>query len=134
MRYNWTPQAIDCYKRGCVCEGCSVKYTLDTCKMKQYVLKLVRAIGKPPENSELIDGLGSVATSIVNAILDGYTTKTELADYLERTPHNIQRHLDKICIAVQGLGYRFKRRCCRLPELVEILLEIKEKKYDTRNE
>ena len=48
---RWTATAIECYKRGCNCEGCfyndffSGNY--QKCQMKASVLELVRVIGAP---------------------------------------------------------------------------------------
>src|SRR5574344_579371 len=48
---RWTPTAIDCYKRGCNCEGCFYKDffsgSTQKCQMKASVLELVRVIGTP---------------------------------------------------------------------------------------
>ena len=48
---RWTNTALDCYKRGCVCEGCFYNDffngTSHRCQMKAAVLDLVRVIGKP---------------------------------------------------------------------------------------
>ena len=48
---RWTTTAMECYKRGCNCEGCF--YTdffgksSQKCQMKASVLELVRVLGKP---------------------------------------------------------------------------------------
>lgn len=48
---RWTKAAIDCYQRGCVCEGCYYKeFFSDSpqrCLMKNTVLELVRVLGRP---------------------------------------------------------------------------------------
>ena len=48
---RWTPTALECYKRGCNCEGCFYsdffKGTSQKCQMKASVLELVRVIGTP---------------------------------------------------------------------------------------
>lgn len=48
---RWTVTAIDCYKRGCNCEGCYYKDffsgSSQKCQMKASVLELVRTIGTP---------------------------------------------------------------------------------------
>lgn len=47
----WTQGSIDCYKRGCNCNGCYVKDMLETrCDMKRAVMELIRKFGLPPEN------------------------------------------------------------------------------------
>ncbi len=48
---RWTTTAIECYKRGCKCEGCFYNDffsgTYQKCQMKASVLELVRVIGTP---------------------------------------------------------------------------------------
>ena len=48
---RWTPTAIECYKRGCNCEGCFYTDFFNSssqkCQMKASVLELVRVWGKP---------------------------------------------------------------------------------------
>jgi len=48
---RWTNTAIECYKRGCNCEGCFYKDffsgSSQKCQMKASVLELVRVIGTP---------------------------------------------------------------------------------------
>ena len=43
---RWTPTALECYKRGCNCEGCFYKDffsgSSQKCQMKASVLELVR--------------------------------------------------------------------------------------------
>lgn len=56
---HWTPTAIDCYKRGCSCNGCFYEYffTGDSqkCQMKAAVLELVRVFGTPePELQQVL--------------------------------------------------------------------------------
>ncbi len=47
---RWTPAAIACYKRGCVCAGCEYKEMLGaSCRMKCAVINLVKNIGRPEE-------------------------------------------------------------------------------------
>lgn len=48
---RWTHTAIECYKRGCVCNGCFYSEFFSgnsqRCQMKATVLELVRVLGKP---------------------------------------------------------------------------------------
>ena len=48
---RWTATAVDCYKRGCNCEGCFYNDFFSgshqKCQMKASVLELVRVIGAP---------------------------------------------------------------------------------------
>lgn len=60
--YRWTQDAVECYKRGCNCNGCFFenyftnsdyrypKYK-QKCRMKYSVLELVRIIGIPEDIS-----------------------------------------------------------------------------------
>lgn len=52
---RWTRAAIDCYQRGCICEGCYYseffKDSPQKCQMKATVLELVRVLGVP-QNAE----------------------------------------------------------------------------------
>lgn len=50
---KWTTQAIYCYLRGCVCEGCLYNINLESinnCQTKFSVIELVRLKGLPKEN------------------------------------------------------------------------------------
>lgn len=57
-RYNnmpsyirWSRTAIDCYSRGCICQGCPIPEIMETpCRMKDAVRELVRTLGKPDIN------------------------------------------------------------------------------------
>lgn len=48
---RWTTTALECYKRGCNCEGCFYRDffsgSSQKCQMKASVLELVRVIGAP---------------------------------------------------------------------------------------
>lgn len=48
---RWTNSSIDCYERGCICEGCIIdkilKNSPQKCQMKATVLELVREFGRP---------------------------------------------------------------------------------------
>ena len=48
---RWTNTALECYKRGCVCDGCFYSDFFNgssqKCQMKASVLELVRVLGKP---------------------------------------------------------------------------------------
>jgi hypothetical protein len=48
---RWTPTAIECYKRGCVCEGCIYNdfFEEDKCQCKYTVIWLVKVVGIPDE-------------------------------------------------------------------------------------
>lgn len=48
---RWTSTAVECYKRGCVCNGCFYNdffsKSPQRCQMKSTVLELVRVLGTP---------------------------------------------------------------------------------------
>ncbi len=48
---RWTSTAVECYKRGCVCNGCFYSSffsgSSQRCQMKATVLELVRVLGTP---------------------------------------------------------------------------------------
>lgn len=48
---RWTVTAMDCYKRGCNCNGCFYQDffsgSTQKCQMKAAVLELVRTLGTP---------------------------------------------------------------------------------------
>lgn len=53
----WNGTAIQCYKRGCVCEGCPIIKNLETvtiysCQMKKAVVALVKKFGPPKEKED----------------------------------------------------------------------------------
>ena len=48
---RWTIDAINCYKRGCVCEGCPIQNLISSkCFMKASVIELVKVLGAPKRN------------------------------------------------------------------------------------
>lgn len=54
---RWTQSAIDCYQRGCICEGCPIyelifKNRGYKCQMKAAVIESVRIFGAPPTTEE----------------------------------------------------------------------------------
>lgn len=44
---KWNISSINCYKRGCVCNGCEYSNLSEQCKMKSAVIELVRVLGRP---------------------------------------------------------------------------------------
>ena len=63
---RWTPTAIDCFKRGCMCSGCFYKdffgKSSQRCQMKATVLELVRILGTPEveQQNPFIEEVSSV--------------------------------------------------------------------------
>lgn len=51
MARRWTRSAVECYERGCICQGCFYKTFFtdkkQKCQMKCAVIKSVRLMGKP---------------------------------------------------------------------------------------
>lgn len=41
----WTPIAIECYERCCVCNGCEYSRLEEDCRLKESVLLLVQQFG-----------------------------------------------------------------------------------------
>lgn len=59
---RWTKSAMDCYQRGCVCEGCFIneyfcKVSGWTCQMKAAVLASVAKFGIPAHLNRCKDEL-----------------------------------------------------------------------------
>ena len=123
---NWTTQAIDCYKRNCICKGCILNTLESKCEMKKTVIELVRLIGLPPERK--LNGIKDAEKKVIEAIFDGCNTKSEIAEFCDFKEPKVQGILDDLCLTVQTQGYAIRAVRNRLPELIEILREI----YDTR--
>ena len=51
---RWTPSAIECYQRGCICKDCPIKkfITSQKCQMKASVIELVRLYGIPNKTAQ----------------------------------------------------------------------------------
>lgn len=51
---RWTPSAIECYERGCICVNCPMKkfITSQKCQMKSSVIELVRLYGIPNKTAQ----------------------------------------------------------------------------------
>ncbi len=47
---KWTPQAQDCYNRGCICQGCIINDVVETkCHLKNIIPKILEQCGVPEE-------------------------------------------------------------------------------------
>ena len=101
---RWTNQAIYCYMRGCICEGCSYNIPLESikqCQTKNAVLELVRILGKPKENILLAEqGLRRCACCGQIKRLDEYHSHDGVYDY----------SYCKKCSNAKGAIYRAKRK------------------------
>ena len=52
MLKPWSKEAIHCYSVGCVCSKCDIPHLRELkvkCRMKAYVLELVKKFGAPKE-------------------------------------------------------------------------------------
>ncbi len=127
---RWSETAIMCYDRKCQCEGCYIKDILsDKCMMKYSVITLVRTLGKPNcGKSGFFEGITEQEQKIVDAILNGFETKKEIAEYNNVTPDRIQMTLDDLYkLAIQN-GATFTKQKYKLPELVEFIKQYKKEK------
>ena len=52
---RWTPSAVECYQRGCICSNCPVQEFIKSqkCQMKSSVIELVRLYGIPNKTAQL---------------------------------------------------------------------------------
>lgn len=50
---KWTFESVLCYKRGCVCSGCTNNNLETRCRMKEVVFALINKFGAP---KGVIDG------------------------------------------------------------------------------
>lgn len=122
--YKWTESAIECYKRGCSCEDCPVKETMETpCRMKHTVMIIVKNIGAPLEKQQMniFENLSAIQNEIINAILLGAKTKTEISKVVNISTTSVQNHLSIIYNITSLQGIQYKRKSNRLKELVEFL-------------
>ncbi|MBQ7450697.1 hypothetical protein IJS77_04705 [bacterium] len=130
---RWTETAIMCYDRGCMCDGCYIQDILsDKCMMKYSVITLVRILGKPNcGKNGFFEGITEPEQRIVDAILNGFETKKEIAEYNNVTPNTIQMTLDELYKLAINNGAIFTKQKYKLPELVEFIKKIaKEKEND----
>lgn len=123
---KWTRQAVECYKRNCRCEGCILNSLESRCTMKKAVIELVKKFGIP--NDELLTGVKPRHRQIIDAILNGCNTKTQICKYTGLKDFQVQIAIGEICVIVIEQGYEFINTSNRLPELVEYIRGL----YDER--
>ena len=130
MEYKtWTQSAIECYSRQCICTGCPIKAQLESkCYMKTCVMELLEKFGEPPNfmNDDIFPDMSEKQRKIIDAILNGANTTTEIAAILNTSRSNTTTYLNQLYQKVQHLGLKFKRKKDRLPEFVEFVNELKE--------
>lgn len=113
----WTKSSIDCYKRGCNCQGCYIQDMLETpCLMKVAVIELVKKLGAPPEN-EL--GLTPQEQKVIDAILAGASTKVEIAQKTGLTIEGTQACLSKMYELAENDGVVYLSARNKLGQFVE---------------
>lgn len=51
---RWTPSAVECYQRGCICSNCPIQEFIKSqkCQMKATVIELVKVLGKPNKTAQ----------------------------------------------------------------------------------
>lgn len=118
---SWTSGAIECYQRGCVCEGCLTGQIIEQhCRMKTTVIELVKRLGPPKIYENLIPGATEHEENVVRAIVNGAGTLKQIADNLELNEATIQRRLYSLYKLIEDKGYQFKtsKQRNRLPEFI----------------
>lgn len=116
---TWTIGAIECYKRGCRCEGCLLNEMLETrCEMKRAVLELVRRFGAPTEKKKE-KTLNEKQKIILDAILNGAESYNDLYRMTDLKYTSIQTNLSNMFIDAKAKGLVFKNKKYKLPEFVK---------------
>lgn len=61
----WTQGAVECYSRGCVCEGCETFELIGKkCQMKKAVIQLVASCGKPSDDWEIPNDFNKIIDDV----------------------------------------------------------------------
>lgn len=117
---RWSPGAIDCYNRGCVCNGCLTgKIMEQRCRMKSAVIELVKTLGPPKiYTTNFIPGATEQEENIVRAIVEGASDLKQIAENLELNEITIKPRLYSLYRLIEDQGYQFKTRKNRLPEFI----------------
>lgn len=104
----WTDTAIDCYNRGCKCEGCVLNEIVETrCHMKQAVLELVRKFGAPKKAKNIFT---NYELRILDAIKNGCETFYEIAIELNKPESSIISMLHGLYRKARGLGWTPRKK------------------------
>ena len=120
-RMNWTQSAIECYKRGGICEGCPTKELISSqkCQMKKTIIKLVATIGKPPKDFiGFFPGITPTQNEIINAIITGADTADEIAELIGISIASAQYYISQICNLAEVNGLSFKKNVGGYPNLL----------------
>ena len=133
----WTPGAIECYQRGCVCEGCLTAQIMEQhCRMKSSVIQLIKTLGPPKIfTTKFIPGATEDEEEIIDTILKGAGTLKQIAEHLELNEETIKPKLYSLFRLVEDKGYQFKTSRCknRLPEFIEYVKSLQPKEVTTNN-
>lgn len=120
----WTETAIECYKRGGICEGCLLHGTLDAeCQMKQSVIELVCQFGAPVIIPELFEGLSDIENRIINAIANGAVRRADIAERAGIAKNSLQNYLTHLYILAETHGTIFTNGSDKLPDLIRFITE-----------
>lgn len=116
---QWTEGSIFCYKRGCRCDGCFVKDLIESqkCEMKSAVFTLVKKFGAPKEYDNMI--YTKQQSRVLQAILNGASTKEEISAAVGISVRNLQSHINKLYKYARADGCRFTNPRNMLPDYVE---------------
>ena len=121
MKLRWSESAIDCYNRGCVCQGCPTKEILETkCTMKKTVIDLVSKIGIPP-NVPFIEGLTAQQNDILACILNGTTEVSAIAEELQIPQTQVRTQLGLIRPYFEEMGFEPKSYSTKTVDLIEFI-------------
>ena len=133
----WTPGAIECYQRECVCEGCLTGQIMEQhCRMKSSVIQLVKTLGPPKIFTTIfIPGATEVEEEIIDTILKGAGTLKQIAEHLKLNEETIKSRLYSLYRLVEDKGYQFKtsKQRKRLPEFIEYVKSLQPKEVTTNN-
>lgn len=119
--HNWTETAVDCYRRGCVCDGCNIfKIIGEKCNMKRTVLDLVKKFGAPNNNEKT---LTKGEQKIIDAILAGADDYKSIEYKTKMTHYAVQATLSHLYQYAKSEGFIFEDRKFMLPEFIRWVRE-----------
>lgn len=116
----WTVGAIDCYRRGCKCEGCLIFQLYGRkCRMREAVFELVRKFGAPPDKQ----GFTKTQRKIIDAILMGANTRKEIAKMINSKEEQVQSVLPELYKYAEANGDIFSNPRKKLNDFIEWVRE-----------
>lgn len=129
----WTISSIDCYNRGCRCEGCYMREILETpCDMKRAVMELVKRFGAPTEQKEERK-VPEKHRIILEAIRNGAESYDDLYEMTDLKFTSIQTSLSRLYQEAKEQGLVFKNKKYKLPEFVKWIRKQDERARNTEN-